>query len=613
MLRHYLPSIAAVIALLLAMLIVPIGGELVSDKGTSLKTSTVLAQTSRCVEPSDGLTNWWDADNVSGTTAKDIKGAVDGIMSDVSLVPGKVKNAFSFKGNDFNQFGRIDGTGSFVRFPQNFFPYPTTQVGNNPFSFEFWFKTTADGVIFGQQTAKPWEGHWGWVPGIFVGTDGDLGVEMFIDGRPAVYANRSVKDGAWHHVGVTYDGTTETVYLDGANIGNTQKDQHPYSSVLNYQLGTGASAGRKGSVGGWHSFKGEIDEFSIYNKPLSADEIRAIYNAGEYGKCKLECGNSLIQAGEVCDGSDLAGKTCEMLMGPGFKGPLSCASNCQGYDTSQCSAPALCSDGKDNDNDKLIDYPSDKGCSSPDDGDETDPPPPPVEKVISLKKNAKPTITIMPLLADREVLKFQTTCATCTIQTSQDPQNFIGGTAAANAGFVIIASLLDTSNNTYSHTVIAVGEFEQQTKLFNATGQEYTGLGEDPSNQYPIGVLAGAQNDIYVRTRINNQFEQIEMSSLVLPSSASSSLTNGSSHYYLFIGEDTNGKGYLVIAKGRHWDASTLANTSLTPEPFYSFFLGKGTLAQCVQSLQNYPKKEALLANNNSYQLFLELLSLCQR
>src|SRR5690606_1638648 len=44
MLRHYLPSIAAIIALLLAMLIVPIGGELVSDKGTSLKTSTVLAQ-----------------------------------------------------------------------------------------------------------------------------------------------------------------------------------------------------------------------------------------------------------------------------------------------------------------------------------------------------------------------------------------------------------------------------------------------------------------------------------------------------------------------------------------------------------------------------------------
>jgi hypothetical protein len=612
MFRHYLPSIAAAFALLLAIIIVPIGGELVPEKITNLRNNA-LAQIPRCVEPPSGITNWWDADNVSGTIAKDLVGAVDGSMSDVSLVPGKVKNAFSFKGNDFNQFGRIDGTGSFVRFPQNFFPYPTTQVGDNPFSFDLWFKTTTDGVIFGQQTSKPWEGIWSWIPAIFVGTDGDLGVEMFADGRPPIYSNRSVKDGVWHHLGVTYDGTTQIVYLDGANIGNTQKEQHPYSGIYHYQLGTGATWGRKGGEGGWHSFKGEIDEFTIYNRHLSAEEVRAIFNAGDHGKCKLECGNNFIQGGEVCDGTDLAGKTCEMLMGPGFKGPLSCASNCQGYNTTQCSAPALCSDGKDNDNDKLIDYPSDPGCTSPDDGDETDPPPPPIEKIISLKKSAKPTITIMPLLAEREVLKFQTTCATCTIQTSQDPLSFIGGSAAANNGFVIIASLLDTSSNTYSHTIIAVGEFEQQTKLFNNAGQEYVGIGEDLSNQYPIGILANAENEIYVRTRINNQFEQIKMSALLLPASANSSASNGSVHYHLFIGEDANGKGYMVVAKARRWDAATLADPSLTPEPFYSFFLGKGTLAQCVQSFQNYPQKESLVGNINNFQLFLELFSLCQR
>lgn len=37
--------------------------------------------------------------------------------------------------------------------------------------------------------------------------------------------------------------------------------------------------------------------------------------------------------------------------------------------------PPVCSDGLDNDNDGLIDFPSDKGCTSPDDGDETDPAP----------------------------------------------------------------------------------------------------------------------------------------------------------------------------------------------------------------------------------------------
>ena len=37
--------------------------------------------------------------------------------------------------------------------------------------------------------------------------------------------------------------------------------------------------------------------------------------------------------------------------------------------------PPICSDGLDNDGDGLIDFPADKGCSSADDGDETDPAP----------------------------------------------------------------------------------------------------------------------------------------------------------------------------------------------------------------------------------------------
>jgi OOP family OmpA-OmpF porin len=37
--------------------------------------------------------------------------------------------------------------------------------------------------------------------------------------------------------------------------------------------------------------------------------------------------------------------------------------------------PPVCSDGLDNDNDGLVDFPSDKGCTSADDGDETDPAP----------------------------------------------------------------------------------------------------------------------------------------------------------------------------------------------------------------------------------------------
>jgi hypothetical protein len=476
MLRDYIPAIASALTLALVMTLLPGPVEPSNYYAASLPQAG-----QNCVDPIDGMTNWWDGDSVSGTTAEDIEGASDGTMSDVTIVPGKVGSAFSFKGNNFINGGRQDNSGSFIRLPQNFFPYPTTQRGNNPFSFEFWFKTTADGVMFGQQTAKPWDGHWGWVTGMYVGTDGDLGVEMFWDTRPPVYSNRSVKDGKWHHAAVAYDGTTEMVYLDGANIGSTQKDQDPFSQIYNYQMGTGATAGRKGSVGGWHSFKGEIDEFSIYNKALSAGEIDAIVQAGDFGKCKLECGNNFIQAGEVCDGADLSGETCESQKGAGFNGPLSCKSDCSGYDVTQCSAPALCSDGKDNDLDGLIDHPSDPGCTSPDDGDETDPPPPPINRNVSFSKDARPQIITQPTLQEREILIFDAPCGTCTVTTSPDHTQFVGGTAAADAGFVITAKSTDSATNSSSYSIVVIQpkinkEYQTHTQIFRGDGKEYTNV-----------------------------------------------------------------------------------------------------------------------------------------
>ena len=48
-------------------------------------------------------------------------------------------------------------------------------------------------------------------------------------------------------------------------------------------IGAGESA-PTGVLGGF--FDGEIDELSEYNRALSADEIRAIYQAGIAGKCQ---------------------------------------------------------------------------------------------------------------------------------------------------------------------------------------------------------------------------------------------------------------------------------------------------------------------------------------
>lgn len=55
-----------------------------------------------------------------------------------------------------------------------------------------------------------------------------------------------------------------------------------------------------------------------------------------------ECGNNVKEAGEECDGTDLAGETCESL-GYG-SGNLSCTSNCT-YDVNGCASVGFCGDG----------------------------------------------------------------------------------------------------------------------------------------------------------------------------------------------------------------------------------------------------------------------------
>ena len=60
----------------------------------------------------------------------------------------------------------------------------------------------------------------------------------------------------------------------------------------------------------------------------------------------VSCGNGSIDAGEVCDGTNVAGLTCANVVGYGSKGSLKCASNCMAYDTSLCTAEVKCGNGK---------------------------------------------------------------------------------------------------------------------------------------------------------------------------------------------------------------------------------------------------------------------------
>lgn len=83
-----------------------------------------------------------------------------------------------------------------------------------------------------------------------------------------------------------------------------------------------------------------------YNFEYSSGELNCVNCVIDDSECIKRCGNGQIDSGEVCDGSNLNGKTCSDIVGNGSKGNLQCSSTCKEFDKSGCSASQNCGNGK---------------------------------------------------------------------------------------------------------------------------------------------------------------------------------------------------------------------------------------------------------------------------
>ena len=100
-------------------------------------------------------------------------------------------------------------------------------------------------------------------------------------------------DGNWHHVAVTVDrllpsSTTGKIqwYHNGSPIAFSLTDNaglSPGSLANNSPLRVGTRTAAT-SLTGW--FQGDLDELEIFNRVLSSSEVKSIFNAGPFGKCK---------------------------------------------------------------------------------------------------------------------------------------------------------------------------------------------------------------------------------------------------------------------------------------------------------------------------------------
>ena len=161
----------------------------------------------------------------------------------------------------------FDGVNDYIEASDISFP-----VDSSSRSVSMWIKTVqtfGEKYFFSYGKDSPWYQRWAF------GLTG--GRNLIEYNGTSSESSKFVSDGKWHHVAATYDGKDVNIFVDGMKQSmSTQSAITPDTKLSGKVLIGDNSADPTGS----QRFKGSIDEVSVFNKALSADEILELYESG---------------------------------------------------------------------------------------------------------------------------------------------------------------------------------------------------------------------------------------------------------------------------------------------------------------------------------------------
>lgn len=99
----------------------------------------------------------------------------------------------------------------------------------------------------------------------------------------SAYYFHDMSDGKWHHLAFTWDGPEGKMYIDGQDA-TESADSGTGAMVSSFDLYIGRYFYTPHNT--WYSWDGSIDEVRIYNRDLSADEVRGLINSPPVAVCQ---------------------------------------------------------------------------------------------------------------------------------------------------------------------------------------------------------------------------------------------------------------------------------------------------------------------------------------
>jgi hypothetical protein len=220
-----------------------------------LLPATTSAATLRTPPNNLGLVGYWSFEDGQGSTVTDFSGSGnDGTLQNMDpasdWVSGKRGTALDFDGSDdYADVGKVGLSGGSTR------------------TISGWVKSSDESQQF-------------WV-GLFGFNDGgqsDNSFDVEISGNSGkyvahVFGNQwdiAPQSASWHHIAMTYDGSQLKAWFDG-----TLKVDVSYGALS--AKDSFGFAHRNDNNNRW---AGKIDEVRVYNRALSASEVRDLYRSG---------------------------------------------------------------------------------------------------------------------------------------------------------------------------------------------------------------------------------------------------------------------------------------------------------------------------------------------
>lgn len=222
-----------------------------------------------CVPSPPGLVSWWPGD-----------GDVQDIEDDNY---GTLQNGATFASGMVGQAFSLDGIDDYIRVPNHPSLHPASGL-----TIEAWIHSAStDGphTIVGKWNDQTGEWSYNFKDWDFSDTLSIELSESIHTDLASLQGSISIPLGTWVHVATTYDATEGVVRLYFNGIEDASLEVGPGRLI-----DTSLTDLLIGALGGGEVieqlFAGLIDEVSIYNRALTAEEIAAIYTAGSAGKCK---------------------------------------------------------------------------------------------------------------------------------------------------------------------------------------------------------------------------------------------------------------------------------------------------------------------------------------